>query len=156
MSSTHRAPRRDSTCAVTRTLAVLNDSWGFLILREVFNGTHRFTEMRDHLEIASDVLTARLSTLVGNGVLSKEPYHEPGQRTRFAYQLTPAGEELKLVLAGLQQWGDEHLPHPGGQTVARVDRTSGLPLHVAFVDDNAGIVALQDATFVHTENYPRS
>src|SRR4051794_28734394 len=101
----------DSTsCAIARSLAVLGERWTMLILREAFNGTTRFAQFRDNLGVAPDVLTDRLATLVEYGVLEREPYREPGARTRYAYHLTPAGAELRLVLGALQQWGDAHLP----------------------------------------------
>jgi DNA-binding HxlR family transcriptional regulator len=61
----------------------------FLILREALSGATRFAQFRDALGVAPDVLTDRLSTLVDYGVLAREPYQEPGSRSRFAYQLTP-------------------------------------------------------------------
>jgi DNA-binding HxlR family transcriptional regulator len=144
----------ESSCAIARTLSVLSDRWSFLILRDLFTGASKFAELRSSLGIASDVLSARLATLVESGVLEKIPYHEPGQRTRFAYRLTPAGEELKVVMAALQQWGDEHLPRPEKPSVARLARDSRCPLRVAFVDDNGNVVEQDDAEFVPTETYP--
>ncbi|UHH16402.1 winged helix-turn-helix transcriptional regulator [Streptomyces malaysiensis] len=46
------------------------------------------------------------------GVLETRAYREPGCRHRDAYHLTPAGRDLRLVLAALQQWGDTHRPRP--------------------------------------------
>ena len=37
---------------------------------------------------------ARLRELVDDGLLEREPYREPGQRTRMAYRLTDKGAEL--------------------------------------------------------------
>jgi DNA-binding HxlR family transcriptional regulator len=87
-------------------------------------------------------------------VLTREPYQEPGRRARYAYQLTPAGEELRVVLGSLQQWGDEHFPPPGGPTVARRARGSGKPLHVGYLDDQGHEVPLADVEFIPTANYP--
>jgi hypothetical protein len=97
---------------------------------------------------------ALVSKLTEAGVLTREPYQEPGRRARYAYRLTPAGRELQVVLGSLQQWGDEHLPPPGGPTVARRARGTGRPLHVGFVDDQGHEVALPDVGFAPTANYP--
>ncbi|MEU7634238.1 helix-turn-helix domain-containing protein [Nocardia sp. NPDC049220] len=150
-----RASDAEDICAITRTLAVLSDRWSFLILRDVFLGVSKFGEFRTSLGIASDVLSARLATLVEFGVLEKVPYHEPGQRGRFAYQLTPAGQELKIVLGALQQWGDEHVPHSENPSVARLARGSRHPLRVTFVDDRGNPVEHDDAEFVPTASYPK-
>ena len=44
--------------------------------------------------VAPYVLSDRLATLVKYGVLAREPYREPGARSRSAYRLTPAGRNL--------------------------------------------------------------
>src|SRR5579875_363781 len=143
-------------CSIARSLCVLGERWTFLILREAFTGATRFSEFRDRLGVAPDVLTDRLATLTEAGALIREPYQEPGRRGRYAYRLTPAGEELRVVLGSLQQWGDAHLPPPGGPTVVRRARDTGAPLHVGYVDDRGREVALDDVEFVPTANYPAS
>src|SRR4051794_41950641 len=104
-------------CSIARTLGVLGERWTILILREAFFGVSRFAEFRDRLGVAPDVLSDRLATLVEFGVLSREPYREPGARSRFAYRLTPARREPQVVLRALQQLGDEDPPRPGGPTM---------------------------------------
>ncbi|MFD3588177.1 winged helix-turn-helix transcriptional regulator [Streptomyces sp. NPDC058683] len=63
---------------------------------------------------------------------------------RMAYHLTPAGRELMVVVGALQQWGDQHRPHPDGPLVRRSSRTSGRALRVAFVDDEGREAPLDD------------
>src|SRR6266516_5933377 len=130
--------RSNTTCSIARSLDVLGERWTFLVLREAFSGVTRFADFRAVLGVAPDVLSDRLSTLVEAGVLTRQPYREPGSRSRFSYHLTPAGRELLVVLGALQQWGDEHLPPPGGPTIVRRNRRSGRPLRVDFVDDDTG------------------
>ncbi|HEX4094084.1 MAG TPA: helix-turn-helix domain-containing protein [Trebonia sp.] len=124
----------DSPCSIERSLGVLGERWTFLILREAFLGASRFVEFRDRLGVAPDVLTDRLATLVEYGVLEREQYREPGARSRFAYRLTPAGLELHVVLAALQQWGDEHLPRPEGPSMLRRVAGTDAPVHVGYID----------------------
>ena len=126
----------ESSCSIARSLGVLGERWTFLILREALLGTTRFAEFRDQLGVASDILSDRLATLVGYGVLERAPYQEPGTRPRLGYRLTPAGQELAVVLAALQQWGDEHLPRPEGPSMLRRARATGRPVHVGFIDDH--------------------
>lgn len=132
-------------CSVARSLRVLGDRWILLILREAVAGRTRFTEFRSELGIARDVLAHRLAMLVEAGVLEKRSYQEPGSRTRVDYHLTAAGEEVKVILAALQQWGDAHFAHPDGPVVHRRSTRSGRPLRVAFVDAADEVVALQEA-----------
>ena len=143
-----------SSCAIARSLAVLGERWTMLILREALGGATRFAQFKDSLGIASDVLTDRLGTLVEYGVLSKEPYQEPGSRTRYEYFLTPAGLDLRVVLGALQQWGDEHLPWAEGPSVIRRDRRNDRPIHIGFVDDRGREVAADNVAWVRTAAYP--
>jgi DNA-binding HxlR family transcriptional regulator len=138
----------DTNCSIERSLGVLGERWTFLILREAFMGATRFVEFRDRLGVAPDVLTDRLATLVEFGVLEREPYQEPGARSRFAYRLTPAGRELNVVLGALQQWGDEHLPPPEGPSVLRRVAGTECPVHIGFVDPDGQEVPLDDMAMI--------
>jgi DNA-binding HxlR family transcriptional regulator len=144
----------DTSCAIARSLGVLGERWTFLILRDAFEGMSRFAEFRASLGVAPDILSDRLSTLVAYGVLRKVDYQEPGERRRAAYQLTDAGRDLYVVLAGLQQWGDEHLPWAEGPSLLRRDKTTGGPVHVGFIDSHGNEVAPENVTFIRTASYP--
>jgi DNA-binding HxlR family transcriptional regulator len=144
----------DDPCAIARTLGVLGERWTFLILREASRGAGRFSQFREALGVAPDVLAERLSTLVAYGVMEKVPYREPGERARASYRLTPPGEELTVVLAALQQWGDEHLPWPDGPSILRRTKDSGLPVHVGFVDDSGREVPRENVAMVPTAADP--
>ncbi|MFI2207873.1 hypothetical protein ACH47Z_46070 [Streptomyces sp. NPDC020192] len=71
------------------------------------------------------------------GVLRKQTYQEPGIRNRIRYHLTPAGEELLIVLAALPM-GGAPLPRPSGPTVLRRQRSSGLSVHIGLISDTDG------------------
>lgn len=144
------------SCSIERTLSVVGERWTFLVLREVLSGRTRFAEIRDVLGVAPDMLSARLAGLVEHGVLAREPYQEPGRRTRYAYRLTPAGRDLAVVLGALQQWGDEYLPRPSGPSVLRRRRDTSEPLHVGFVGDDGREVGLDEVQLVRTASHPAS
>jgi len=150
--STSKVP--DSSCAIARSLGVLGERWTFLILREALTGSTRFSEFRDALGVATDVLTERLNTLVEYGVMTREPYREPGSRSRFAYGLTPAGRELQVVLSGLQQWGDEYLPWPAGPSIVRRRADTGEAVHVGFIDEHGREVERDQLALIRTDAYP--
>lgn len=134
-------------CSIARTLEYLRDRWTFLILREAHLGTTRFADFRDYLGIAPNILTNHLKDLVDAGLLEKREYRERGERTRSSYHLTPAGEDLKLVLAALQQWGDVHVPREQGPTVLRHAKSSGELVNVAFTTESGAPVAAEDVSF---------
>jgi len=140
----------EDPCSIARTLGVVGERWTILILREAFLGASRFAEFRDRLGVAPDVLSDRLATLVEFGVMAREPYQEPGARSRFAYRLTPAGRELQVVLSALQQWGDEHLPRPEGPTMLRRIRGTDCPVRVGYLDEQGREVAPADLAVIAT------
>jgi DNA-binding HxlR family transcriptional regulator len=93
-------------CAIAQTLAFLGERWTMLVLREVFLGRRRFDQMQAELGIASNVLSARLATLLDEGILERHPYSEHPQR--YEYRLTEKGRELQPVLLEMMKWGNRH------------------------------------------------
>ncbi len=113
--------------------SVLGDQWTLLILREAFYGVQRYDDMRADLDAPRSMLSDRLARLVEAGLMERQAYREPGDRERQAYVLTPAGRDLGLTLSAMALWGEAHIigkPAP----VELVDRQTGGPLRVAFVD----------------------
>lgn len=146
----------ENPCAIIRSLGVLTDTWSFLLVREALLGARTFAQFRDALGIASDVLTARLASLVEHGVMVKTPYREPGQRTRDAYDLTPAGEELKTVLVAMQQWGHAHVPQDPELRVVPLTIHGRQRVHAELVDPDGRIVDPEAVRFVRTAHRPAS
>lgn len=142
----------DSQCGIARSLGVLSDSWSFLLLREALLGKRTFAQFRDSLGIASDVLSTRLNTLVEHGVLEKVPYQEQGQRTRDAYELTAAGNELKLVLVAMQQWGEANVPRGPGVTMLPVTRAGQERVRAVLVDASGVNVRHEDVDFIRVSD----
>lgn len=140
------APRtgRDASCSIARAVAVLGERWTLLIVREAFLGTSTFTRFRAALGIAPDVLSARLAGLVDAGVLEKQAYREDGSRERERYVLTPAGRDLRAVVASLATWGREHVPAENSHSPSYHVAPSGDRVELAFVDSTGRRV--DDAT----------
>jgi DNA-binding HxlR family transcriptional regulator len=106
-------------CSIARALDVVGARSAFLILREAFYGTTRFDDFAERVGISEPVTAARLRELVTEGLLEREAYREPGQRTRQHYRLTAKGAELLPVLVALMQWGDRWLDDKGGPVELR-------------------------------------
>jgi DNA-binding HxlR family transcriptional regulator len=114
---------------MARALEVVSSRSALLILREAFYGTTRFDDFAERVGISEPVTAARLRELVDDGLLQREPYRSPGQRTRMAYRLTDKGAELLPVLVALMQWGDRWLQPTGAPVVLR-HRDCGDDVHV--------------------------
>jgi DNA-binding HxlR family transcriptional regulator len=106
-------------CTVARALEVVPTRSAFLLLREAFYGTSRFDDFAERVGISEPVTAARLHELVDHGLLERESYREPGQRTRQSYRLTDKGADLFPVLVALMQWGDRWLDDRGGPVELR-------------------------------------
>jgi DNA-binding HxlR family transcriptional regulator len=98
---------RDQDCSVAAALEVVGARWTLLIVRSVMLGSHRFEELRAALGIATNVLQARLTRLVEEGILERRPYQE--HPPRCEYRLTEKGMALWPVIASLMDWGDAYL-----------------------------------------------
>ena len=116
-------------CTIAKALDVLSTRSAFLILREAFYGTSRFDDFAERARISEPVAAARLRELVDEGLLEREDYREPGQRTRQRYRLTEKGADLFPALAALMQWGDRWLDDRGGPVELR-HRDCGEPVAV--------------------------
>ena len=110
-------------CSVARTLDVVGERWTLLVLRDAFQGKHRFEEFSRSLPIARNVLTQRLRTLVTHGILARHQYedHPP----RYEYRLTPKGRDLYPVIVALVQWGDRYLAGSVGPPLEILHRDCG-------------------------------
>ena len=71
--------------------------------------------------------SARLRELADEDILRREPYQEPGQRTRRLYRLTEKGSDLLPVLVALMNWGDKWLGEPSARVELR-HRDCGAPV----------------------------
>jgi DNA-binding HxlR family transcriptional regulator len=96
-------PEYGQFCPVSRGAEIFAERWTPLILRELLNGSHRFSELQLGLpRISRNLLTQRLVSLATSGVIERRP----AERGRgFSYHLTPAGEELRPVVEALGAWG---------------------------------------------------
>jgi DNA-binding HxlR family transcriptional regulator len=117
------------TCTIGRAMEILGERWTVVVLREVFNGIRRFDDMRVRTGIPRQVLANRLGSLVGHGLLRREPYREPGARLRHEYRLTAKGFDLYPVLIAVKTWGDRYLADPEGPPLSFEHRDCGAEVH---------------------------
>ncbi|APE15342.1 transcriptional regulator [Mycobacterium sp. WY10] len=96
-------------CPIEKTMAVIGTKSAMLILREAYYGTTRFDDFARRVGITKAATSARLTELVDAGLLTRQPYREPGQRVRDEYVLTDAGTELMPVVWSMFEWGRRHL-----------------------------------------------
>lgn len=140
------APVARDACGMALATELLGDRWTLLILREAFYGVSRFDDLRADLTIPRGILSTRLKALVGAGLLVKTPYRQGRDRVRYAYQLSPMGQDLALTLIALMQWGERHL-QTGPSPVRLTDRRTGQMLQIALVTPDGQAVPAQQVDF---------
>jgi DNA-binding HxlR family transcriptional regulator len=99
---------RVRTCSIARTLNVTGDYWSSLLIREAFFGTRRFDDFQRNLDIAPNILSARLRRLVELGILDKVQYSQ--WPVRHEYRLTERGLGLYPLPLAVLAWGQRWLP----------------------------------------------
>lgn len=84
-------------CPVAQALEVFGERWTLLVVRELLEGSSRFTDIQKGVPLMSrSVLAQRLKSLCDAGVVE----HVDGE-----YRLTEAGEELGPIVIECGNWG---------------------------------------------------
>jgi DNA-binding HxlR family transcriptional regulator len=111
-------------CPVGAALNVVGERWALLIVRDLFLGPRRYSELQKGLGgIPTDILAARLRTLQTEGVV-----RQAGEGRAQHYELTESGRALGPVLRELGRWGADRLQLPAdpAEIPTRVPLTSLL------------------------------
>ena len=98
-------------CALARASEILAERWTLPVLRELFTGPQRFTDLRRRLPgVSTSVLSTRLAHLVECGVVRQQDLPPPAAAT--VYELTERGRALEPALVELVRWGSQFLESP--------------------------------------------
>jgi len=122
-------------CPIARSLESVGEWWNILIIRDAVYGLKRFDEFQKSLDIAPNMLTRRLNSLVSDGILERRRYSE--KPPRYEYLLTEKGRDFRPVLAMLLAWGNKHFA-PEGASVQFADKETGAIADPVVVDRASG------------------
>jgi DNA-binding HxlR family transcriptional regulator len=125
----------EMNCSIGRTMAFLGERWTPLVLRELFFGNRRFESIQAELGVASNVLSARLATLLEEGIVERRLYSERPER--YEYKLTEKGLDLQPIILAVQAWGDRHAA-PDGAPLDLVHLDCGHVAHALSTCDHCG------------------
>ena len=101
-----RSTWRVENCSIAMAMDVIGTRSSMLILREAFFGTTRFDDFTRRTRSTEAIVAMRLKQLTDLGLFTKQPYREPGKRTRDEYLLTAKGRGLLPAVFALMQWGN--------------------------------------------------
>ena len=91
-------------CPVELTLLLISNKWKILIIRDLLDGTKRFSELKKSINnISQKVLTSNLREMEENDLLTRKVY--PEVPPRVEYTLTDIGYSLKTLLDDMDRWG---------------------------------------------------
>ena len=91
-------------CSVELTLLLISNKWKVLIIRDLLDGTKRFSELKKSINnISQKVLTSNLREMEENNLLIRKVY--PEVPPRVEYTLTDIGYSLKTLLDDMDKWG---------------------------------------------------
>ena len=122
-------------CPVARTLDRVGEWWSILILRDAFHGLTRFDQFQTSLDIAPNMLTRRLNSLVDAGLLERRLYSE--HPPRYEYVLTDRGKDFWSVLVALTAYGNKHFAAEGIASQL-MDTETGKPVEPVLTDRATG------------------
>jgi DNA-binding HxlR family transcriptional regulator len=121
----------ERNCSVGRTVAILSDSWAFLVLRESYFAATRFETFQSALGIPRATLTQRLRMLTSQGLLRRVQYSQ--RPKRFEYRLTAMGVDLYPVMMALLAFGDKWLQKTAKPPIYLVHNLCGRVCHPVVV-----------------------
>lgn len=103
-----RRKKLRSHCPVNFGLEAFGDKWALLILRDIiFRGKRTFGEfLRSEEGFATNILTARLTHFVDEGILEKVPLQEDSRKD--SYVLTEKGCDLIPIIFEIVLWSYKH------------------------------------------------
>ncbi|MDP3736978.1 MAG: helix-turn-helix domain-containing protein [Hyphomonadaceae bacterium] len=97
----------ESCRPVTEILQLIGDKWTVLVVRALYDGSRRFSEIRrDMPAVSQRMLTLTLRNLERNGLVTRTV--TPSIPPRVDYELTKLGRSLEVPLRGLGEWAADN------------------------------------------------
>lgn len=95
--------RYDDACGAAHALDLLGERWALLVVRELFFGPKRFSDIKAGLPgISANVLTQRLAGLEAMGIVKR--LRLPPPASVQVYGLTDWGRECEPIFQALGRW----------------------------------------------------
>jgi DNA-binding HxlR family transcriptional regulator len=112
-------------CPIAASLELVGERWALLVVRELWMGSSRFTDIVRGTGAPRDRVAARLRALEAAGVIERREYQASPPRSE--YLLTGAGRALVPVLQALLAWGTEYAVAPDDPERERHRRAAKEP-----------------------------
>jgi len=94
-------------CPVEIALTMIGTKWKVLILRELAEGTKRFSELKRGIGcVTQKMLTQQLRDMEADGLVMRTVY--PVVPPKVEYTLTETGQSLRPILDAMHAWGEAY------------------------------------------------
>lgn len=94
-------------CPVATTVQLIGSKWKLLILRNLFQRSWRFNELKKSLEgISQKVLTDSLRSMESDGIISRTVFPEVPPHVEYA--LTDLGWSMQPIIKAMEEWGTSY------------------------------------------------
>ncbi|MGO4102557.1 winged helix-turn-helix transcriptional regulator [Leifsonia sp. YAF41] len=124
-------------CSIARSLELVGERWSLLIIRDaMFARVTRFGDFQHNLGIATNVLTSRLDSFVGSGIMEREGSVD--------YRLTDKGRALAIALIALTEWGDAWASPVDPPILYRHATCGDGEVHAVALCETCGIVPAEE------------
>ncbi len=91
-------------CPAATAVELVGSKWKLLILRNLMQKPHRFSELKRGLSgISHKVLASSLRSMENDGIITRTVYDEKPQKVE--YSLSELGMTLKPLLLAMEDWG---------------------------------------------------
>lgn len=129
-------PFENQNCSIARAAEIFTERWTMLILREVFLGRQRFSQIKRNTGVASNILSDRLQVLVDHGIVVRVDEEENGQKVE-RYVPTQKGLDARPILLAMLAWGDKYA-YPDGPPRELFHEDCGHATHAKMVCEHCG------------------
>ena len=103
-------PGGSDGCPIEVSLEVIGGMWKTLIIRELMDGTRRYSELHRALSpVTHKMLAQQLRDLENDGVVLRKVY--PQVPPKVEYSLSTLGKELIPLMGAMKTWGERVLRH---------------------------------------------
>lgn len=130
-------PFENQNCGIARAAEVFTERWTMLILREVFLGRQRFSQIKRNTGVASNILSDRLQMLVEQGIVVRVDEEEEGQKVE-RYVPTQKGIDAQPILLAMLAWGNKHAAPNGAPREIFHEACGNVVENPKFVCDHCG------------------
>jgi len=140
----------DQYCPIAHSLGLVGERWTLLVVRELYYGPKRYTDLVDNLPgIGTNILAARLKELEANGLIEKRRLPPPA--ASMVYELTANGRLLQPVLHELARFGARLIGPPPAHALTEGWLMHALDLGLAPVSPRGRIafrIGAEEASLV--------